>query len=279
MQDGKATPELLAAPVDRASRLPLYEQIKRRLLVMILNWDREDTRFHTDEQLCKRFGVSRMTVRQAVQELVDEGYLQRSRGLGTFVTARRIEEEFTPTMDFGDQWATRGRPLSFQVRRFEIIPAPEDVARALGVAAGSDVLAIERLRFAGSVPISIDHRYVPPGIADHVTREDAATRSLLDSLWRACRLDHGDLKIEAGLVEAETAELLKLLPGDPVLIRHLVYFDAEGRAVMAGHSFCRADQVRYAVRVPLTQEGGSRPQAASVTTLEIATMEKPPRKP
>ena len=73
-------------PLDRASPLPLYAQIKQRLIGIILRWDRADRRFYSDEQLCALFNVSRDTVRQALSELVHEGLLTRSRGLGTFIS-------------------------------------------------------------------------------------------------------------------------------------------------------------------------------------------------
>lgn len=66
-------------PLDRSSPLPLYAQIKQRLIGMVANWDRPDRRFYSDEELCEQFLVSRDTVRQALSELVREGLLTRSR--------------------------------------------------------------------------------------------------------------------------------------------------------------------------------------------------------
>lgn len=252
----KATsPAMLASPLDRHSPLPLYEQIKRRVLGMILGWQQEDERFHTDNELSEQFGVSRMTVRQAVQELVDEGYLRRVPGLGTFVCAPKIDEQFTPAMDFLDQWAIKGRPLSLKVLHCSLDPAPAQVAADLRLPPDGKVWNILRLRTVQHVPISIDYRYIDAALVPEMQPSDISSGSLLDVIGRRVELAYGDLKIEAAAVREEHADYLGLLPGDPILTRHLVYCDTRDRPVMSGVSHYRADQVRYSVRIPLGQDG------------------------
>ena len=85
--------------VDRSSPLPLYVQIRHRLLSLVAQWSRSEGRFYSDDELCRYFGVSRVTVRQAVAELVNEGFLTRVRGSGTYVALKKIEEKFTPPMN------------------------------------------------------------------------------------------------------------------------------------------------------------------------------------
>ena len=106
-------------PLDRTSPLPLYAQIKQRLIGIILRWDQPGHRFYSDEQLCAFFCVSRDTVRQALSELVREGLLTRSRGLGTFVSVHKLEERFGPNMDFMRQWAASGTPIQPTILVFE----------------------------------------------------------------------------------------------------------------------------------------------------------------
>ena len=242
-----------ADAIDRSSPLPLYVQIKRRLLQMIASWDRKDLRFHTYDELCQLFKVSRMTVRQAVQALVNEGHLTRLRGVGTFVGTGKMDERFTPDMNFIDQWADGGRPLVMTLRRLERMPCPPAYLGPLGLEPGAEVLYLERLRTSGGIPISIDHRCV---VADHAEVFDAASVercSLLDLLKKRVALDRGVMRIEATAADPDVAEILQVLPNDPVLARHLVYFDADERPVMAGYSIYRADQARYVVTVPVTK--------------------------
>lgn len=238
-------------PIDRESPVPLYSQIKRRLLRVIVDWDEADTRFFTDEELCQAFHVSRMTVRQAVSELVSEGMLRRNRRAGTFVIPHKVDETLTPEMDFIDQWATHGRPLRLEARCVDRRPCPPEPAAQLGIAAGTDIVYVERLRLTGSLPVSIDYRFLPVAVGGDLTAGEVSTNSLLDLIGRHAELDHSDLRIEAGLAGEDDADLLHLMPGEPVLYRALTYFDMSDRPVMAGRSVYRADLVRYAIRMPL----------------------------
>lgn len=238
-------------PVDRRSPVPLYVQIRRRLLALIAGWQDPAQRFYTDEELCQRFGVARMTVRAAIRECVEEGLLVRERGAGTYVAFEKVDEKFSPKMDFIDQWATRGRPLRLDIRRLETVPAPAPFAEALNIPAGGEVLFVERLRSSGPIPVSIDYRYILPAAARGVTAAAARERSLLELLALSVDLDHADMTIEAGVAAGPIADILELMPGDPVLLRSMVYEDTAATPVMAGMSFYRSDQTGYSIRVPL----------------------------
>lgn len=250
------------AKLDRSSPIPLYVQIKQRLLALIATWDESDSRFYGDNELCQMFEVSRMTVRQAVQELVNDGLLTRTRGSGTFVPIPKIEERFTPLMNLGDQWASRGRPMQVEVLAFEERQCPAEMAAALDIVADEPVRYIQRLRFSGQVPIAVDHRYIPLPMARDLAREDAVF-SILHTLWNSFELSHGELRIEAATADKEVAGLLRIVPGAPLLVRHLQYYDTGERPVMAGYSLYRADLVRYSMTVPLSRDARSGEEASS----------------
>jgi GntR family transcriptional regulator len=245
-------PNWIHAPLDRASPLPLYAQIKQRLITMILNWNRDD-RFYSDEQLCALFRVSRDTIRQAVAELVQAGVLTRSRGLGTFVVLQKVEERFNPAMDLLQQWAAHGAPLQMTPLVFERRAAPPEIAQALALHAGAPVLFIKRLRTTATVPIAIDYRYLPLDLAGSWT-EEAATGSPLHVLWQTVDIAAGEFAIEAALAGPDEVEYLHVPAGAPVLIRTLRYHDHAGRFVLAGHTVHRADLVRYSLTVPLCRD-------------------------
>lgn len=244
----------LARPLDRTSPLPLYAQIKQRLIGLIANWDSPDRRFFSDEELCEQFLVSRDTVRQALSELVREGLLTRSRGLGTFVSLRKVEERFEPGMNFLQQWAANGTPMQPNVLAFERRPADDTVAGLLEIKPGDMALEIRRVRSAAGVPVAIDYRFLP---ADLVADwdESAALASPLHLLWKRTRLREGEFEIEAAAATPEEVEYLHLSPGAPVLVRMLKYRDANGRLVLAGRTVHRADLVRYSLSVPLLADG------------------------
>lgn len=243
--------------IDRASPLPLYAQVKRRLQSRILTWPADNDRFHTDEELCELFQVSRATVRKALAELEHEGLLSRRQGYGTLVNRHKIEETFSAQADFSDQWAEAGRSLAVELLRCENVPCPAAFAAALGLDPGEPVLHIERLRLAGAMRIAWDRRYIPVAVARGVARKEWSKVSLLAVLARVITFDRGETRIESALAGEEYAERLHLLPNDPVLIRHMTYFDVDGRAVMAGVSVYRADQVRYKFSIPMRAQAGN----------------------
>src|SRR6185437_10894260 len=145
MQSGSAASDGVA--LDRDSPIPLYLQIKQYLARRISAWEPQDDKFFTDAELCGMFHVSRMTVRQAVQELVDDGLLKRARGIGTFLVSRRGDEPATPAID--DRWEAEGRPVELEVLGYETQPCPREFAGDLALAPDAAVRYIFRLRKAG----------------------------------------------------------------------------------------------------------------------------------
>jgi GntR family transcriptional regulator len=242
--------------LDRASPLPLYAQVKRQLRSVILAWPTDDDRFHTEQALCKIYGVSRATVRQAVAELEGEGLLRRQQGSGTRVIRPKIDESFSPLTSFSTQWAQSGRLLKVELVRFErSIACPAPFAEMLGLPVGAPATCVERFRRSGTMRIVWDRRFIPLAVSSGIARREFARVSLVDVLSHRIEFDRGESQLEAGLAGEEHAEGLELLPTDPVLIRHLSYFATDGRPVMAGVSVYRADQVRYTLVAPMRGPG------------------------
>lgn len=260
---GNASTSGEAASLDRASPIPLYVQVRNRLLAMVGGWTDPEKRFYSDEELTGMFGVSRATVREALAELVEAGVLRRTRGRGTAVSLRKVEEKLTPGMNIRSQWEAEGRPITASVLAFERVGASDQVAEALDIAAGAPVLFVKRVRATVIAPIAIDWRYLPAWVSEGLERGDAAS-SLLHNLWRKVDLDHSELTIEAALSGPEEMELLHLPTRSPVLVRHLVYFDRAGRRVMAGQSIHRADLMRYSVRVDLSREDSGKARGTTL---------------
>lgn len=260
--------------LDRNSPLPLYAQLQRRLQAIIRSGEVADGKFYSDQDICNRFGVSRYTARQAVQELVGQGLLQRVQGQGTFINAKKFEEFFGPKMDFKHQWASAGRPLTFEVVSFGNTPCPKDIAGMLGLSEGQPVLRIERVRHAGDAIASFDVRYIHPDFSSSITREDAQSQSLLDLISRITGLSHAQNRVEASLAGTELARILHLAPTDAVLVRELVYFCENRLPVMAGRSYSPGKLVRHMFTVDLRPTG-----AGTTTQMDIGQPGQPAAEP
>jgi GntR family transcriptional regulator len=248
-----AAPTLESVTLDRGSPLPLYLQIKQHLLRRVAARNGAGGRFHTELELCRIFGVSRMTVRQAIEELVDEGLLTRRRGSGTYVAPRRDEVHLSPLVHFEDEWEASGRPMRIEPLAFEMRPCPAAFAAELELEAGEPVRYVARLRLAGALPIAVDHRYIPADLAAGIAN-GGVNKSLLQALWSRLDLSHGELQLEAATAEEQEARWLGVALGAALMRRRLTYFARNGRPVMAGYSIYRADLVRYAIHVPLSRE-------------------------
>lgn len=239
--------------LDRSSPMPLFFQLRQRLLALVAGWDVE-ARFLTDAQIANRFSISRTTVRQAVDGLVNEGLLRRVRGSGTWVLPRRLEERLNPGMNIRTQWRDAGLPMQVAVLRFERAPAAGRDAELLKVPPGTELLLVRRLRSAAGVPVAIDDRCLPAALVPdwHPVHAEG---SLLHQLWEREPLTDGELEIEAALAGPDEMHHLALAEGAPIVVRTLRYKNASGRIVLAGRSVHRADLMRYSMHIALRRDG------------------------
>lgn len=243
--------------LDRKSPLPLYSQIKEQLLTLIQEMsgqlaEKGPHKLYPEETLTEMFGVSRMTVRQAVQELVNEGLLYRVRGVGTFIKPPHVSGQLQEIERFVDEWSLQGKKIDVVISAFKIMPAPLEWATCLGLEAKSPVLYIQRRRFADGMPVALDDRYLPAEMADFVTPTDVQQESIFLTLARKGKMviEKADYEISAKAALRKEADLLDLKPGAPLLVRKLVIFAAPRRPVITGLSLYRADLFTYSVSVP-----------------------------
>jgi GntR family transcriptional regulator len=231
--------------------VPLYEQITKLLLSEVLANGTAPRRLGSDNALMARFGVSRMTIRSAVDELVRKGLVQRIQGKGTYVVdPRSVEVRLDGLERFLQEWHephlhTRARILSFRA-----IAATASITQTLRSAPGSRVLHVRRLREADDGPIVIDDRYVPAWCMRGLTREDAAKQSLFVSIesHSGIRTETVEQTISAVLTNDAEAKLLKVPPGTSVLERRVVFMTADLRPTLCGRSIYRGDRVQFQLR-------------------------------
>src|SRR5215217_1825316 len=134
--------------LDRSSPVPLYFQVAEQFEKAILTGEiAPGERIDNEIALAKDLGLSRPTMRQAIQHLVDKGLLVRKRGVGTQVVHARVRRQVELSSLFDDLDRAHRQPTT-DVLRFEVTDAPDDVAVALRLPAGDRVLTIERLRYA-----------------------------------------------------------------------------------------------------------------------------------
>lgn len=229
----------IVGALDEANSLPLYQQLQRRLRNAIeKNLLAPDDALPPERDLAGEFAVSRITVRKALDGLVDEGLLTRRQGSGTFV-AGRVEKNFSKLTSFSEDMLARGRtPRSVWLRRTSGTVTPEE-SMVLGLSPGTPVFRFHRVRYADDAPMSIEFCTVPAFVLPSV---DAVETSLYDALERAGNRPVRALqRLRAVLFTAEQAELLGAKEKDAGLLVERRGFLKDGRPVEFSQSWYRGD--------------------------------------
>lgn len=232
----------LTLDVDRSSPVPLYFQVSRQIEAAIESGELgPGDRLENEVGLADRWGLSRPTMRRAIQELVDKGLLVRRRGIGTQVVQGRVNRRMDLTSLF-DDLARSGRKPTTRLLVREMLRAPGHVAERLGVPAGSEVLHLERLRSARDEPLAVLRNWLPADLAPALSAEQLEARGLYELMrGSGVHLRIATQRIAARGASAPEARLLAVRKGAPVLTMERVTYDGSGRAVELGSHAYRAD--------------------------------------
>ena len=226
-------------PMDEASSLPLYQQLQRKLRLVIENRVLgPDDALPPERELAEELDVSRITVRKAIDGLVEEGLLIRKQGSGTFVT-NRVEKNFAKLTSFSEDMRARGRqPRSVWLNRAAGTVTPEE-SLTLRSSPGTPVYRFSRIRYADDAPMALEYATV---LADCLPSFEAVESSLYEALERTGNRPVRALqRLRAVLLTAEQAKLLKAQEKDAGLLVERVGFLKDGRAVEFSQSFYRGE--------------------------------------
>lgn len=236
--------------VDRSSPVPLYFQVAEHLEKLIESGQyAPGTRLENEVVLAERLGLSRPTMRRAIEYLVDRGLLVRKRGVGTQVVQPKVRRPVELSSLYDDLHSAGKRPRT-EVLSFAAEEPSELVAQALAVPLDSKVYAFERLRYAGDEPLSIMCNWVP---ADVVALDADALRER--GFYQILRTSGITLKIASESIggraaRAAEARLLNEKAGAPLLTMTRTAYDETGRAVEYGSHVYRASL--YTFEITLT---------------------------
>jgi DNA-binding GntR family transcriptional regulator len=235
----------LQLSVDRSSPVPLYFQLSQQLEAAIEHGALTPGSLLGNEiELAARLGLSRPTVRQAIQSLVDKGLLVRRRGVGTQVVHSQVKRPLELSSLYDDLESAGQRPAT-HVLVNAVEPASAEVAAALGVAEGGDVHRVERLRLAHGEPMAYLRNFLPPDLLELDSERMEAT-----GLYRLMRtagitLHSARQSVGARAATVEEGERLGEPAGAPLLTMQRTTFDDTGRAVEFGSHIYRASRYSF----------------------------------
>jgi GntR family transcriptional regulator len=242
--------------LDRQSVVPLYYQIRQSLLDQIRSEElKPGDAVPSEQAISAQFGVSRMTVRQALKSLADLGVIYSRRGKGTFVAGHKLEKSFRQVLSFTEEMAARGARASSRVLRFRVEPADQTVADVLHVPEGEKLVSLKRLRLADSVPMGIEWSRIPQKLCPDL-RDTFDPRS---SLYQLLSQRYGikvavtDEVAEAGVADPEQSRLLQIPRRSPVLLFSRVSYVENGMVVEYVVSVYRGDRYKIVNRL-ITQK-------------------------
>ncbi|SDT12543.1 GntR family transcriptional regulator [Microterricola viridarii] len=233
--------------LDRSSPVPLYFQLAERLRAAIEGGVLEPgARIENEVALAAQIGMSRPTVRRAIQELVDQGLLVRRRGVGTQVVRGRFARE-VQLSSLHDDLVRGNREPSTRVLEYRVVAADAELAAQLGVEPGTELLSLERLRSADGVPIGHLRNHLAPEYSD-IPREALERFGLYQLLrGRGASMRVAKQSIGARAASAREAELLETEVGAPLLTMSRSLYDDTGRAVEYGSHCYRPDLYSFEV--------------------------------
>lgn len=216
-------------------------EVRDYLVDTYINADSASEMLPTEIQLAEQFGVSRMTVRQALNALRDEGVLRSVRGLGTFVVRPRVSREPTLT-SFSDDLRARGYAPSSELLRVEESEVDNGTALELGVRPGATIVSVERLRLADGNPICLEEVKLPASRFAGLTEKDlsGSLHRILENEYGA-QIRRAEQQVSAINVTGRTATLLGVEDGFACLYVKRTSMDEQGRIISVGHSICRGD--------------------------------------
>lgn len=239
-------------PSHTATAEPLYERIRLALREGILSGHHAPgSRVPSESELGQLYGASRITVRQALSALQQEGLIFTRQGKGSFVARPKAFQNVSTLQGFGEQMATLGYEVLNRLQELREVPASAQVAQRLGVSVDEPVTQIRRVRLLNREPVSLEWTWVRTALGRQLAQADLIGRDIFLILEKDCGvpLGHADLALDAAPADADTAQALGIAPGEPVLRIERLTHDIHGTPVDFEFLYFRGDTFQYRFRV------------------------------
>lgn len=234
------------------SPVPLYSQLKELLRTRILDGSYPPlSRMPSESDLGATYQVSRITVRQALNDLQKEGLIFKIHGKGTFVAKPKAFQNVSTLQGLAESMQQMGYEVINQLRSFKFVPASALVAERLQVSAHTTVTEVKRVRLINREPVSLEITYLSQVVGERLEKADLVTRDIFLILENDCgiALGHADLAIDAVLADQDLTQALKVEEGAPIMRIERLTHDVSGRPVDFEHLYYRGDAFQYRLRI------------------------------
>ncbi|AZT85023.1 GntR family transcriptional regulator [Marinobacter sp. NP-4(2019)] len=233
------------------SPLPLYVQIRDSLRRQILDGTYQvHERLPSENEMMSVFGVSRITIRQALRDLHNEGLVFSAQGKGTFVSKPKAVQNVQRLEGFGEAMAAQGYEASARVLSIQQLKAPKAVAAALDLQAGDEAVEVKRVRYLNRSPVCIENSYFPMDVGRQMFSLDLSGDifPMLENLF-GIPLGGADISLDAILADDETQQYLNLKTGEAILRVERLTHNRDGRPIDFEYLCYRGDSFKYQFRI------------------------------
>lgn len=233
------------------SQIPLYIQLKEAIRASITDGQlKSGDQIPTESELSEEYSVSRITVRKAILELVEEGLLVKKQGKGTFVNKRKIERKIVHFLSFTEACEANGMTARSKVTKREIIqPTPRE-QELLELADGDALLFIQRVRYADDSPIMIENSYFSYKKFHMLLNEDldGSVYQLLEEKMNLRPVRNGETTLELFRASEEEVELLNIASGEPMFFQESTTYDQNEQPVHIARLFIIGDSYKFYIK-------------------------------
>lgn len=241
--------------IDKKSPIPIYHQLYEILRDEITaNRLKAGEYLPSENNLADLYNVSRLTVRQALSELVENGMVEKRRGKGTRIVQQKSIENLTELKGFTEEARESGHTVSSVVLENKLVDVPEVISDKFDLPEGSKAIFLKRLRMIDGIPYAIELAHINPSTdvrMINILDMDMSKASLYEFFKKNLELSiqYADETIEMLRATSENAKLLKIAPGDCILFRKRFTYAAKNRCVEYVQSFYRGDKYRFNIRI------------------------------
>lgn len=238
-----------------AGPTPLYFQLKNILKSQITTQElKGQQRLPSEAEFCIKYGVSRATVRQALSELLQEGFIYRERGKGTFVTDQEGLKHLSLKGTIENLIAA-GRGTRLKVLEYKEVPPPPSVAKVLRLKESQNVLRLEVIRLIPKGPFGYSFIYLPPGLGKMISRDELTETTefitLVEGKLRE-RVHRASQTINVALASEQVATNLSIKAESPVLVIERQYYGRYGGPLFMSLTHFRPDLYKHKIELTRT---------------------------
>ncbi|SFD15433.1 GntR family transcriptional regulator [Clostridium uliginosum] len=234
--------------IDKNSKIPLYVQLMDILINKIESYMEENDQLDSEREICEKYGVSRTTVRQALDELEKQKYIYRVQGKGNFIASRRVEQDLIKVYSFTDEMKKLGKKPTSKLLNFEIAEADDKILRMLKMQENELVYKISRIRIADDIPMMYEVTYLPYERFIGMTKDILAENPMYEIFKNNFKIHitSAEEVLESVLINKLESIYLDIPQGEPGLkIGRITYENKQ--VIEYTLSIARGDKFKYRV--------------------------------